>query len=110
AALGVAARHGRHAEAAALIEAAVREVGERGEGRGILFAHWASALLSNSLGDYQEAMTAAQRAINSPELAAAIPRWALVELIEAAARSGRSDIAADALHRLPGYTRPSGAH
>jgi tetratricopeptide (TPR) repeat protein len=108
AALGVAARRGRHAEAAALIEATVREVSERGEGRGLLFADWASALLSNSLGHYQEAMTAAQRAINSPEFAAAIPRWALVELIEAAARSGRSDIAADALHRLAVDTSASG--
>jgi DNA-binding CsgD family transcriptional regulator len=86
----------------------VREVSERGEGRGILFAHWASALLANSLGHYQEAMTAAQRAINSPELAAAVPRWALVELIEAATRSGRSDIAADALHRLAVDTGASG--
>jgi DNA-binding NarL/FixJ family response regulator len=86
----------------------VREVSERGEGRGILFAHWASALLANSLGHYQEAMTAAQRAIKSPELAAAVPRWALVELIEAATRSGRSDIAADALHRLAVDTGASG--
>jgi tetratricopeptide (TPR) repeat protein len=66
AALGVAARRGRHAEAAALIEATVKEVSERGEGRGILFADWASALLSNSLGHYQEAMTAAQRANQQP--------------------------------------------
>jgi DNA-binding NarL/FixJ family response regulator len=73
-----------------------------------LFAHWASALLANSLGHYQEAMTAAQRAIKSPELAAAVPRWALVELIEAATRSGRSDIAADALHRLAVDTGASG--
>jgi DNA-binding CsgD family transcriptional regulator len=43
-------------------------------------------------------MTAAQRAIDSPE--SAVPRWASVELIEAATRSGRSDIAADALGRL----------
>jgi tetratricopeptide (TPR) repeat protein len=69
---------------------------------------WASALLANSLGDYREAMTAAQSAINSPELAAAIPRWALVELIEAATRSGRSDIAADALGRLAVDTGASG--
>jgi DNA-binding CsgD family transcriptional regulator len=37
-----------------------------------------------------------------------MPRWALVELIEAAARSGRSDIAADALHRLAVDTSASG--
>jgi DNA-binding CsgD family transcriptional regulator len=43
-------------------------------------------------------MRASQRAIDSPE--SAVPRWALVELIEAATRSGRSDIAADALGLL----------
>jgi DNA-binding CsgD family transcriptional regulator len=108
AALVVAARRGRHAEAAALIETTTREASKRGEGRGIAFADWASALLNNGLGQYQEAMTAAQRASDSPELAAAIPRWALVELVEAATRSGRGDIAADALGRLAVDTRASG--
>jgi DNA-binding CsgD family transcriptional regulator len=108
AALSVAARRGRHAETAALIEATTTQVRERGEGRGILFADWASAVLNNGLGHYQEAMTAAQRAVKSPELAAAIPRWALVELIEAATRSGHSDIAADALGRLAVDTGASG--
>jgi DNA-binding CsgD family transcriptional regulator len=99
AALAVAARRGRHGEAAALIEATTKEVSERGEGRAIAFADWSCALLNNGLGNYQEAITAAQRAIDSPELGN-IPRLALVELIEAAARSGRSDIAADGLSRL----------
>jgi DNA-binding CsgD family transcriptional regulator len=107
AALAVAAQRGRHGEAAALIEATTREVSERGEGRAIAFADWSSALLNNGLANYQEAMTAAQRAINSPELGN-IPRLALVELIEAAARSGRSDIAADALRRLAIATSASG--
>jgi len=107
AALAVAARRGRHAEAAALIEATTREASERGEGRAIVFAAWASALLNNGLGNYHEAMTAAQRIIDSPELAS-IPRWALVELIEAATRSGRSDIAADALRQLAVATSASG--
>jgi DNA-binding CsgD family transcriptional regulator len=51
-------------------------------------------------------MTAAQRAIGHSELA--IPQWATVELIEAAARSGHSDIAADALGRLAVTTSASG--
>jgi DNA-binding CsgD family transcriptional regulator len=106
AALVVAARRGRYAEAAALIEDTTRQMRERGEGRAIVFADWASALLNNGLGNYQEAMRAAQRAIDSPE--SAVPRWALVELIEAATRSGRSDIAADALGRLEVDTGASG--
>lgn len=107
AALAVAARRGQRAEATTLIEATTREVSERGEGRAIVFADWSSAVLNNGLGNYQEAMTAAQRATDSPELGN-LPRLALVELIEAATRSGRSDIAADALGRLAVATSASG--
>jgi DNA-binding CsgD family transcriptional regulator/tetratricopeptide (TPR) repeat protein len=106
AALVVAARRGRHAEAVALIEAATREAIKRGEGHAIVHADWARAVLNNGLGHYQEAMRAAQRATDHPELA--IPQWATVELIEAATRSRRSDIAADALRRLAVTTSASG--
>jgi ATP/maltotriose-dependent transcriptional regulator MalT len=52
-------------------------------------------------------MTAAQRATEYPgEIVS--PTWALVELIEAAARSGESDIAAEALRRLAEITSASG--
>jgi DNA-binding CsgD family transcriptional regulator len=105
AALLVAARRGRHAEATALFEATNRQVRERGHHQAG-FADWARALLNNGLGNYQEAMRAAQRAIDSAE--SAVPRWALVELIEAATRSGRSDIATDALGRLEVDTSASG--
>jgi hypothetical protein len=103
----VAARRGRHAQATALIEATTTEVSERGEGSAIAFADRSCALLNNGLGNYQDAMTAAQRAIDGPELGN-LPRLALVELIEAATRSGRSDIAADALRRLAVATSASG--
>jgi DNA-binding CsgD family transcriptional regulator len=106
AALVVVARRGRNAEAAVLIDSITREVRRRGEGHAIVHADWASAVLNNSLGNYQEAMTAAQRAIEHSELA--IPHWATVELIEAATRSGHSDIAADALGRLADSTSASG--
>jgi DNA-binding CsgD family transcriptional regulator len=107
AALAVAARRGCHAEATALIEATTRQVRERGEGFAVAVADWASAVLNNGLGNYQDAMTAAQRAIDTPELAF-IPQWAFLELIEAATRSGRSDIAAEALCRLAVITGASG--
>jgi DNA-binding CsgD family transcriptional regulator len=109
AALVVAARRGRHAETAALIEATTRQGSKRGEGRAIVHADWASAVLNNGLGHYQEAMRAAQRAADHPE-SAPIPQWATVELIEAATRSGRSDIAADALGRLAVATGASGTN
>ena len=98
---------GGQAEAAALIDATIREVSLRGEGIGIAVAEWVNAVLDNGLGNYQQAMTAAQRATAySVEMVA--PTWSAVELIEAAARSGRSDIAADAYRRLAEITSVSG--
>ena len=71
----------------------------RGEGIGIAVAEWANAVLNNGLGNYEAAMEAAQRATEYPgEMIA--PTWAAVELVEAAARSGHADVAADALARL----------
>ena len=105
--LGVAALRGRQAEAAALIDATIREVNLRGEGIGIVVAEWLSAVLNNGLASYEKAMQAAQRATAySVELV--VPRWAAVELVEAAVRSGHNDVAADALRRLAETTTPSG--
>jgi hypothetical protein len=41
--------------------------GVRGGALGLAVAQWASALLSNSLGGYEEALTAAERASEHPE-------------------------------------------
>ena len=107
AALAVAAVRGRQTEAAALIAASNREVIERGEGAGISSAEWASAVLNNGLANYQEAMTAALRACAHP-WEFVTPTAAAVELVEAAARSGRGDVAADALTELAEVTTVSG--
>jgi DNA-binding CsgD family transcriptional regulator len=105
--LGLAALRGRQAEAAALIDATIREVNVRGEGIGIAVAEWWNAVLNNGLGSYEKAMQAAQRAAAcSVELV--VPGWAEVELVEAAVRSGHNDVAADALRRLAVTTTPSG--
>jgi DNA-binding CsgD family transcriptional regulator len=105
--LGLAALRGRQAEAAALIDATIREVSLRGEGIGIAVAEWANAVLNNGLCNYEEAMQAAQRATAYP-VEMVTPSWATAELVEAAVRSGHHDVAADALHRLAERTTPSG--
>lgn len=106
-ALGLAAFRGRAAEASALIEATERDVIRRGEGVGLTIAEWAQAVLGNGIGDYQAALAAARRA--AQQLAdIGVSAWAAVELVEAAVRSGMSDIAADALHRLGEMTSASG--
>ena len=105
--MGLEAFRGRQAETAALVEATIEDVSLRGEGNGIAVAQWATAVLNNGVGDYQTAMTAAQSASDHPgEIVS--PTWALVELVEAAARSGESETAAEALRRLAEITSASG--
>jgi len=108
AALGLAALRGREAEALELIEAATKDAERRGEGGGLSFVRWATAVLGNGLGRYEQALAAAQQASeDSP--ADLFANWAVAELIEAAARSGVPELAADALNRLSATARASGS-
>jgi DNA-binding CsgD family transcriptional regulator len=106
AALSLAALQGREVEAMALIETGTRDVQRRGEGAGLGFIQWATAVLCNSLGRYDQALAAAQPSQDAPVIWFA--SWALAELIEAAARSGPPERAASALQRLSDSTRASG--
>jgi DNA-binding CsgD family transcriptional regulator len=106
-AVGLAAWEGREAQAAELFEASMKEVLRRGEGVGLTAIAWARAHLYNSLGRYEEALAAAQQASEHPQ-ELLFSTWGLVELIEAAARSGRLARAADALQRLSESTRAGG--
>ena len=106
-ALSLAAFRGNQATAAALISSIMRDVTERGEGYGIACAEWAKALLSNGLGLSRDAVAAAERAAEyHGDLG--FYRWALVELVEAATRTGMTETAADAYRRLTETTSPAG--
>jgi DNA-binding CsgD family transcriptional regulator len=106
-ALGLAVFAGRQVDAATMTDAITADVTLRGEGVGITILEWASALLNNGIGNYEEAVTAVERA--TEYLGEMItPPWPAVELIEAAARSGRGDMAADVLRRLAEITTASG--
>ncbi len=103
-AVALAVFRGQEAHAAHLIQTATDDAGRRGEGEALSFAQSAAAVLYNSLGRYEEALAAAQRASeDSPT--ARFASWALVELVEAAARSAVPERAAGALQRLSGMTR-----
>jgi DNA-binding CsgD family transcriptional regulator len=107
--ISLEAFRGRQSETVALVDATIEDVSLRGEGNGIAVAQWATAVLNNGVGDYQTAMTAAQSASDHPgEIVS--PTWALVELIEAAARIGESETAAEALRRLEAVTTASGTN
>ena len=103
----LAAWRGREAEASELIEATMADAMHRGQGLRLTFMHWASAVLANGVGRYEDALAAAEQATEYPE-ELRFATWALAELVEAAARSGNAERAADGLRRLSETTRPSG--
>jgi DNA-binding CsgD family transcriptional regulator len=103
-AVGLAAFRGREAQAAQLLQTATDDAERRGEGRALSFIGWAEAVLYNSLGRYEEALSVAQRASeDSP--AVQFADWALVEMAEAAVRSGVPERAAGAVQRLSDIAR-----
>jgi DNA-binding CsgD family transcriptional regulator len=90
-----------------LLEPAMQDFRDRGEGLGLTVSHWVTAALYNGLGRYEDAFAAATQAAADPsELWFAT--FALVELVEAASRTGRSDRATEALGVLSECTRASG--
>ena len=107
AALVLAAWRGREQEFDDLLEAELAEVIARGEASGVSISQWATALLANGLGRYDEAMLAARQAAEHPHDPAPA-NWGLIELVEAAARSDMTPLAAGALERLSKITQASG--
>jgi len=105
-ALLLTAWRGEEAKVSELIETIDKEAVPRGEGLGITITEWARAVLYNGLGRYEEALPAAQCACEHPE-DLGFANWGLVELILAAVRSGKQELAADALERLSEMTRAS---
>jgi len=107
AAMLVASLRGDQAEAAPLIEATISEAEARGQGFATTYAYWAAAILNNGLGRYADALAAARYASQETP-ALYMSMWALPELVEAAARCGLDQLAAEALERLAETTRPGG--
>jgi DNA-binding CsgD family transcriptional regulator len=93
---------GEEAKAVPLIEGLITASRAAGQGVGVQFAQWASAVLHNGLGRYDKARADAHAAEQAPEMQASM--WALPELIEAASRTGEASLAAGALARLAEVT------
>jgi DNA-binding CsgD family transcriptional regulator len=107
-AISVAALRGREPDVAERLDAALHDIVSRGEGSAVTHAHWARAVLYNGLGRYEQAASAAQQATAHAPGMSPGHNWGLLELVEAAARSGQTDRAADALERLSATTRAAG--
>jgi DNA-binding CsgD family transcriptional regulator/tetratricopeptide (TPR) repeat protein len=103
AALALAGIRGREADATELINRIIADAPAAGQGTAVQYAHWAKSVLMNGLGRYEEALAAALRATEDmPQLHVAM--WALSELIEAATRTGHTELAQRALVRLDEQT------
>ncbi|KUI15918.1 LuxR family transcriptional regulator [Mycolicibacterium acapulense] len=93
-------------QAVPLLEGAAAEGIARGEGRVLGLTGYATALLYNGLGRYEEALAAAQEACDYDDFG--IHGWCLFELVEAATRAGADDAARWALGRLEERAGASG--
>lgn len=100
------ALRGEESDALRLIESARHDGLARGEGRVVGLTNFSTAVLFNGLGRYQDAFSAARQACEDEDLG--LFGWCLVELIEAGARSGEREAAADALTQLEERTAAGG--
>jgi DNA-binding CsgD family transcriptional regulator len=109
AAMSLAALRGRESEAAPLIEATITAGTAGGQGIAVSWARWATAILYNGTGSYAAAQAAAgQASQDMPELFV-VSTFALPELVEAAARTGNTELAASAVDQLAEATRVGGS-
>jgi DNA-binding CsgD family transcriptional regulator len=102
----LASLRGNQAELASLIAVADAKAAAEGQGVAATYAQWAAAISHNGLSRYEEAFAAARQASEHRHLYVSV--WALPELIEAAVRTGDSQVAADALERLAERTQAGG--
>ncbi len=99
----LAGYRGRPAEAVPLFTATTEDSTARGEGLAVQMANWSAAVLHNGLGRYAEALAVAEPATEET-YSPLSTQLVLPELIEAAVRTGRADLAREALDRLSAMT------
>ena len=106
AAMFLGALRGDEAGVTPLIEGTLTAAEGGGQGSAATGAQWAAAVLHNGLGRYADALAAAEEATRDAQVFVSI--LVVPELVEAAARTGNTDVAAAALRRLEETTQPSG--
>jgi DNA-binding CsgD family transcriptional regulator len=100
----LAAWCGLEPDHARLAEQMLEDAEARDQGWGITVIEYSTAILHNGLGNHGAALAAAQRACVGGETFGS----AMLELVEAAARSGRPELARTDLERLSELARSSG--
>ncbi|MGH3208131.1 MAG: AAA family ATPase [Trebonia sp.] len=104
--LRLAAWRGQASTALDLVEVMMHGARTRGEGCAITAAEYATAILYNGLGQYELAFDAAQKATAADDIVTS--SWALPELVDAASRCGRPEVARAAVDRLSERATASG--
>jgi DNA-binding CsgD family transcriptional regulator len=108
----IAALRGNQAEFTSLTAAATATAAAEGQGVATTNAHWVAAILYNGFGRYADAFAEAWQAREEVRRTSLrymlVSMWALPELIEAAVRTGRTQVAADALAELAETTQAGG--
>jgi DNA-binding CsgD family transcriptional regulator len=104
--LVLAAWRGQESRALELIAATIEDATPEVQRQATAVAEYARAILCNGLGRYQDALAAAERACVHEDLGSFA--WALLELVEAGARSNAPGIASEALGHLEERARVSG--
>lgn len=94
----LAAYRGQEARTLQLVRTSLHSATARGEGRVIPIVQYAAAVLHNSLGQYRQALTATDWAVEHDDLG--MYGYGLLERVEAAARCGETRIATEAVREL----------
>ncbi|MGW6906771.1 ATP-binding protein [Streptomyces sp. NPDC054940] len=102
----LAAWRGERSRTRALAKEVLDETSERGEGRMLTAAEYATAVLFNGLGRYDAALKACRQACDLDELS--FRPWVQPEFVEAAARTSLPDLAKHAVERLEECDRACG--
>ncbi|WP_210572025.1 LuxR family transcriptional regulator [Streptomyces sp. GESEQ-4] len=106
-ALVVEPYRGRESTTRRAIETVTHDRLLRGEGKVTTATQWATAVLCNGLGRYDEAYVAAERGCENPQ-ELGLSLQSRVELVEAAVRLGRTERAAEAVRTIDEMAQVSG--
>lgn len=104
----LAANRGQEQLTRELVRASIDCANERGEGFAISVALYASAILDNSLGQYREALSSCQWALQHDDLG--LSGYLLIEMVEAATHCGEDQVATDGLCQLDERAQASGTN
>lgn len=108
-AIGLAALRGDAEALESLAEQAADAAQRRGDGTGVAIAHWGAAVIHNGRGQYDRAAEFARRTVELHHSLHATSGWAMVELVEAAARSGRQEEATAVSRRFAAVAEAGGS-